>query len=426
MSRFITYTRLRIKAVMKVFPAMCIMTLFLCLSLGGMLYVESLHTLSLSEGEEDARINIGVVGIATSGYLDTAFSMLKNFDSSSQEVNFIPCRDREAAAEGIRSGEMYGAIVIPEGLVSTLLAGDTGKMTLILPASDAGLSVLLVRELAGSVSSIISSMNTASGVLERYYIESGTADGNVIADAQTDLLLTSMQDILHRNRMFRVKYVKASSQLSIESFYLISMMLLLILLLGIMCAGSFIRSDHTLGRLLRVRGLGCILQVAGEFISLTVLLGTVCVLFIPLIAAALSRMPIPFSAFGVSGSRFIRGFLQFSPHFIPVILLAGAIDVILYELSPNLITGVLMQFLAMISLSYASGVFYTVQTMPAVLKTVSAHLPTGHALRYLQLSAKQDPAALSHLGMMAAWGGALLILAVLLRRRKLTSKGGAR
>ena len=72
MSRFVTYTYLRIKAVMKIYPAMCIMTLFLCLSLGGMLYLQSERTEDLSGGDEDARISIGVVGTATSGYLDRA------------------------------------------------------------------------------------------------------------------------------------------------------------------------------------------------------------------------------------------------------------------------------------------------------------------------------------------------------------------
>ena len=39
MNRFIVYTRLRLKAVLKIFPSMCVMTFLLCLSLGGMLYL---------------------------------------------------------------------------------------------------------------------------------------------------------------------------------------------------------------------------------------------------------------------------------------------------------------------------------------------------------------------------------------------------
>ena len=425
MTRFLTYTRLRIKAVMKVYPSMCVMTLLLCLSLGGMLYMQSSFTEDLTAGDEDARISIGIVGIATSGYLDTALSMLKNFDSSSEEVKFVPCEDRRSAVEMIRSGKVYGAIIIPEGLVSTLLAGEKGQMTLLLPASDSGIVVLLIKELSDAVSSIISSMNSGSEVLAQYYRSSSITDPDIIANAQTDLLLTSLQNMLHRNRMFRVKYVKESGQLSIESFYLISMVFLLILLLGIMCAASYVRSSHALGRLLRVHHLGSPLQVLAEYISLVTLLTAVCVLFIPLIAVALSRMPIPFSAFGVSGSRLIRGFIKYSPHFLPVILLACSIDILLYEISPNLITGVLMQFLVMITLAYASGVFYTVQTMPKTLKNISAALPTGQALRFLQLSARHDSACTNHLIRAAAWTVVFVAVTMLIRRRKLTSKGGA-
>ena len=425
MTRFLTYTRLRIKAVMKVYPSMCVMTLLLCLSLGGMLYMQSSFTEDLTAGDEDARVSIGIVGIATSGYLDTALSMLKNFDPSSEEVRFVPCKNRKSAVKKIRSGELYGAIIIPEGLVSTLLAGETGQMTLLLPASDSGIVVLLIKELSGAVSSILSSMNSGSGVLEEYYHASGTSDPDIIADAQTDLLLASLQNMLHRNRMFRVKYVRNSGQLSIESFYLISMVFLLILLLGIMCAASYVRSDHTLGRLLRVHHLGSGLQVLAEYISLVTLLTAVCVLFIPLIAVALSRMPISFSAFGISGNMLIRGFIKYSPHFLPVILLACSIDIMLYEISPNLITGVLMQFLVMIALAYASGVFYTVQTMPKTLKKISSCLPTGQALKYLQLTAKHENTYAGQLIRFILWTAVFVAVTVLIRRRKLTSKGGA-
>ena len=100
----------------------------------------------------------------------------------------------------------------------------------------------VMRELAKSVSIILGSMNSAGNVLADYNRASGTTDPDTIADAQTDLLLTSMQDMLHRKHLFQVRYVKSEQQLSVESFYLVSMIFLLILLIGVMCAGNFIRS----------------------------------------------------------------------------------------------------------------------------------------------------------------------------------------
>ena len=299
-------------------------------------------------------------------------------------------------------------------------------MTLIVPASSAGLEALVMRELAKSVSIILGSMNSAGNVIADYYNVSGTTDPDTISDAQTDLLLTSMQDMLHRKHMFEVRYVPSQQQLSVESFYLISMVFLLILLTGVMCARSFIRSDYSLARLLNLRRLGSVRQISAEYISLVVLLAALSALFLPLIGAALCRMPITFSAFGLTSTSFLKGFLLFGLKTVPVILLAAAIDLFLYELSEALITGVLLQFLVMISLAYLSGVFYTMQTMPESLNALQPFLPTGQALLYLQQTAKKSDRAFMSLLWVLLWALLFLIGSFLLRKSKVTGKRGGR
>ena len=267
MKRFLIYTKLRLKAVMKIFPSMCIMTLLLCLSLGGMLYMQSATSLTFSEGDEDARVSIGIAGVDDSGAFGAAFPVLLKMDPSKSEVNFILYDTKKEAVDAIRKHEILSAIVIPDGVVSTLLAGGLDRMTLIVPASSAGLEALIMRELSKSVSTILGAMNSASNVLSDYYVASGTTDPEIISNAQTDLLLTSMQDMIHRNHMFKIRYVRSEQQLSIESFYLVSMVLLLFLLTGVMCAGSFIRSDYALPKLLNLRRLGSSRQVLAEYIK---------------------------------------------------------------------------------------------------------------------------------------------------------------
>jgi ABC-type multidrug transport system permease subunit len=236
----------------------------------------------------------------------------------------------------------------------------------------------------------------------------------------------SMQDMLHRKHMFQVRYVKSGSQLSVESFYLISMVLLLILLTGVMCAGSFIRSDYSLAQLLNLRRLGSFRQVLAEYISLIALLSCLGVLFFPLIGAVLGRMPITFSAFGLTPESFLNGFLLFCLKAFPVILLAAAIDLFLYELSKALITGVLLQFLVMIVLAYLSGVFYTVQSMPGTLKAIQPFLPTGQALLYLQATARGKTSVWMSLLLTLAWAALFLIGSFLLRKSNVSGKRGGR
>ncbi len=426
MNRFIIYTKLRLKAVLKIFPSMCVMTLLLCLSLGGMLYLQSASSLQIAEGDEDATVSIGISGVGSDGAFSAAFPALLQLDSSRSEVSFNLYDTKKEAVSAIRKNQIIAAIDIPDGVIGTLLAGGLDRMTLIVPASSAGLEALVMRELAKSVSIILGSMNSAGNVLADYYNMSGTTDPDTISDAQTDLLLTSMQDMLHRKHMFHVRYVPSQQQLSVESFYLISMVFLLILLTGVMCARSFIRSDYSLARLLNLRRLGSVRQISAEYISLVVLLTGLSALFLPLIGAALCRMPITFSAFGLTPETFLKGFLLFGLKTIPVILLAAAIDLFLYELSEALITGVLLQFLVMISLAYLSGVFYTMQTMPESLNALQPFLPTGQALLYLQQTAKKSDRAYISLMWVLLWTLLFLIGSFLLRKSKVTGKRGGR
>lgn len=426
MNRFIIYTRLRLKAVLKIFPSMCIMTLLLCLALGGILYLQSARTLQLAEGDENATVPIGIAGVNDSGTFSAAFPALLQLDSSRSEVTFKLYDTKQDAVKAIRKGEILAAIVIPDGVLGTLLAGGLDKMIVVVPASSAGLETLILRELSKSVSIILGSMNSASSTLSDYYKMSGTNDPDVIANAQTDLLLMSMQDMLHRNHMFKVKYIRAGNQLSIESFFLVSLVMLLILLIGVMCAGSFIRSDYSLAKLLNLRRLGPCRQIIAEYASLVALLACLCALFLPLVGAALSRMPITFSAFGLTPDSFFKGFLMFCLKAFPVILLAAAIDLFLYELSQTLITGVLLQFLVMIALAYLSGTFYTVQTMPEPLKAVQPFLPTGQALIYLQSTARGKMSVWMPLIWVLSWAALFLAGSMLLRRSKVAGKRGRR
>jgi hypothetical protein len=426
MNRFIIYTKLRLKAVLKIFPSMCIMTLLLCLSLGGILYLQSARTLQLAEGDENATVPIGIAGVNDSGTFSAAFPALLQLDSSRSEVTFKLYDTKQDAVKAIRKGEILAAIVIPDGVLGTLLAGGLDKMIVVVPASSAGLETLILRELSKSVSIILGSMNSASSTLSDYYKMSGTNDPDVIANAQTDLLLMSMQDMLHRNHMFKVKYIRAGNQLSIESFFLVSLVMLLILLIGVMCAGSFIRSDYSLAKLLNLRRLGPCRQIIAEYASLVALLACLCALFLPLVGAALSRMPITFSAFGLTPDSFFKGFLMFCLKAFPVILLAAAIDLFLYALSQTLITGVLLQFLVMIALAYLSGTFYTVQTMPEPLKAVQPFLPTGQALIYLQSTARGKMSVWMPLIWVLSWAALFLAGSMLLRRSKVAGKRGRR
>ena len=66
----------------------------------------------------------------------------------------------------------------------------------------------------------------------------------------------------------------------------------------------------------------------------------------------------------------------------PVIVLITAMQFFLYEISSNIISGVLMQLFVAVLLGYASGFFYPIYSLPKIVQNLSEVLPTGIAFDY--------------------------------------------
>lgn len=401
---------------------MLIMTALLCLSLGGMLYLQSAAASSLNSGDENSKVKIGLAGADSSPYLKTGLTLLESAEGSKSAVSFVEYSSEKDAKDALRSGKVAAVLSIPEGLVDSLLAGGQGSMTCILPGSGTGMGTLLVRELSKTVSKIIGNLETASYTLSLFYQKSGVTNPDDIAAAQTDLLYTSIEKLLGRRHLFQIRRIQTDTTLTIESYYLAAMLLLLFLLLGVMCAGSYIRTRYALPALLKIRGLGPGGQIASEYLSLLTLFLAVGVLLLPAVGFGLGKMDIRFAELIRFGHPLFEGFMVFCARSVPVLFLIAALDLMLYELADSLIAGVLLHFLTMIALSYLSGVFYPVSSMPSAVRALSPFLPTAQALIYETGLLKRDTASFSSLYLMLAWSAVFLCVTVLLRRRNILRK----
>ena len=82
----LTYAKLQTKRLLRCFPAMLFMLLLLGLVLGAVLQFQIRRTENSPEGDEDARLRIGLVGTDSSSYLQTGLTMLQTMDVSRQAV----------------------------------------------------------------------------------------------------------------------------------------------------------------------------------------------------------------------------------------------------------------------------------------------------------------------------------------------------
>ena len=68
---------------------------------------------------------------------------------------------------------------------------------------------------------------------------------------------------------------------------------------------------------------------------------------------------------------------------IPVCMVVSAMQLLLYELTDNLLNAVVLQFVVTISLGYISGCFYPSYFFPESVQKLSALLPVGASMNYL-------------------------------------------
>ncbi len=367
------------------FPATLVMVLLLTVVVTVMLFLQAINKSDDLSGDEKAKLKIGIVGTENSGYLKTGFSMLQTVDSSGQAVQFSSIASKDEALKALKDHELDAVILIPDGLLTGLLSGDTsGRLTLYLENAGGSVAPLLLTELTMTISDIIMEMENASYALYDFYTISGVTSIEDINAAQTDLLLVSLKKVLDRKDLFTFSKIHDDSSLSIQSYYLCAVIVFMIHLAGVICASYCIRKDDSIPTLLRIRGLGSPGQTGAEFIALILHRALLTALFVAIMGAALIKSSISFSELSRLSASFPVSLARLALAAYPLILSACALDLMLYELSDSLLSGLLLHFLSVIALSYLSGIFFPISSFPQWIQPFSRLLPLSRAMDYLK------------------------------------------
>ena len=80
----------------------------------------------------------------------------------------------------------------------------------------------------------------------------------------------------------------------------------------------------------------------------------------------------------------IAGIFSFFLKLLPAVAVLAAMQFFLYELISDMISGILLQFVAGVGIAYLSGCFYPVSYFPEKMQALAGILPGGIALEYAQ------------------------------------------
>ena len=409
MTRFRIYLLAQMKRVKKALPAVLIMTLLLtgCIAL-----ISKVMLIADSSSEKKQKVQIGLVGDISGSYLGFGISALQHLDSSRFAIEFIEMEEEEAR-DRLNHGTLSAFVIVPEGFVEAAVRGENMPLTYVSTAGSLGLSSMIMNELVNTISSLLTESQNAIYGMQRFLVHNGMSD--IYWQATDELYFRFLDFILGRTTVYELEITGLSGNLSMIGYYLCGFTVLFLLLWGIAGSPLYIKSDHALPALLSSKGQNTFSQIAGEFVAYFVLMATSFLLVIVLVAAAMGITGFTLPEWEREGIGILFGFYV---KMLPVAAVICAMQLLLFELTSDMVSGILLQFLCALSLGYLSGCFYPISFFPESIQMVQPLLPTGVAVNYGGNLLMEESTAIE---MMLLLGYLLLflVLAIAVRKRKI-------
>ena len=401
------YFCLQLKLSGKLLPFVLGVTLALLLGLG--LILSGLYaTLRNSQGSQE--FVVALSGDTDNQYMQWGLAALHmgGEDKFSFSVVEMPQKEAHAALE---KGQIAAYVIIPEGLMEKALAGeDFEPITYVTSAGAEGISSFLKREITAMVTTIVTySQKGSYGLADLLTDQELDVD---IDDHMTVLSLDYANLIFDRDAFYETEVLGVSDGLSTVNYYICAVIMLLLILMGLPFAAIYIKRDYALPRMLRSRGFAAWRQLLCEYgahlLSMAVLLG-----FVFLVGAiAMAASPnLP--------ADILPELAPLALRLIPVLLMICALNIMLFTLAGNMVSGLLLHFFGAIGLCYISGCIYPVSAFPLSVQRLAAFLPTGIA-RYHISTGFSGNAAWGSFGGLMAYTLAFFGIALLVRSRKIS------
>ncbi len=371
------YLKVQLKRIGKALPGICLLTVFL--TVGLLVLMKAMFLIEESKTENQP-VKVGIVGDIDDTYLGIGIEVIKNMEGI-RNLADIRTMTEEEAKRAFASGEISAYLLVPDEFIDSIIYGENKQLTYVTGETARDIGGLLINELVGSISQMVTMTQTSVQAMQSYMLEHDKRDE--LWEATEGINIAYIEVVLNRMEVFELQELGISNSITFAGHLFTGILLLLMLLWGINSVSLLVRGENSLMKILHTRGLDGRKQVLSE-------LGAYCVLQCVSLLCVFICVIIIKAAFGLS----IREWdvletgekLLFMVKLVPVVVLTATMQAFLYELVTNVVTGVLLQFVVSISMAYVSGCIYPLSFFPEVMQVLGGYSPIGVALRYLQKS----------------------------------------
>lgn len=352
------YFQLQCKRMLRFLPgALCVALILMC----SVLLVFHLFTQQNANREENQKFPFAVCGETGHPFLQMGLSALTSFDSSRFALEVLEMEEAEAS-HALAQGDISAYVVIPDDFMEAAFSGKILPIKFYTTAGASGVVSLVKEELSTVISDLL--LSSQEGV---YGIWDAMIDNGLQGKAggQMDrLALVYVDYIFARDRIYTLAELGIADALGLENYILCGLGVLFLLLVCLPFAAQMIPGDPALGHMLCSKRKPAWQQALCDFLAYVVTL--LCLL---LILITVAKLCLPEKI----------GMVALLVKMIPVLLFVAAFSFMLYSLSRDLISGVMLQFFIPIILCFISGCLYPVYFFPVQVQQLAQWLPTGIA-----------------------------------------------
>lgn len=290
--------------------------------------------------------------------------------------------DEEDAEKGMKEGRYAGAVIFPDHFVGSAITGEENlRAQMYIPKMD-GFSNRIIAGLAEIAGGLLG--KTEAGIYTSTLIAAipENSDENDVERVENDIRNLFFDFAIGRDNFYTKDSASGTGNQTVVQYYVCAAFVLLLLLGGISC-GPLLKGDpiafekqlalHRIdtAKLLAIRYFAVLTLFA-------VLYATIFALFFGwfLIHPASFAAVLDLSTAEEIWYWFICG--------LPVLLPAAAIVVFVYTFAANQIGGILLLFLFVMIMGYASGLLAPAAYLPSKIRVIGAYLPTARMLNVMK------------------------------------------
>lgn len=379
-SRFWLYLMLEIKKYRQAFPKI-LGGLFLILFLSAGCVI--LYQLYSAEQPDQQKIRIGITADPDEPYLDWIIQTIQNMKDLKNSCQFEFVSEQEGN-QNLQSGKYTALFLIPHNYIRSLIDGEEAVLRIRFRQGQATIADYLVKEMGNAASQIM--LDTQAGIyaMQDYYRENDLPD---LEKDELSLNVRYLQKVLSRKNIYTVEEIPANGTVANKTHYLAVGIICLLTALGFTCTAVLHRESPTLTQKLDLAGLGGWKQLLAREIALCLCFGFIYLMLAVLLAAVSPWIPgltsvlyitdtTPFYTILYTGMKLIT--------LLPILTVICSYILWVYELATDNLSSMILLFVSFICLSYLSGYYYPLSSLPDRIRHLAPYLPTSTILQYSQ------------------------------------------